>query len=166
MDSFPALTPEQRAIFAEYDAHVAQIVRDDGVFIHYVSGHEPVHESPCFAYTVGLHDLGHPELLAFELPAQTMAAILNDLSARVRAGERLRPGQPLSFSHWPHRVVPEVDPNPGQIAFQANDYYRLPPFAGVDLLQLTYDDREGRFPWDAGYATAAWIQPRPGEFCA
>ncbi|SFI28926.1 hypothetical protein SAMN04487751_0906 [Microbacterium saccharophilum] len=36
----------------------------------------------------------------------------------------------------------------------------------MPLLQLTYDDRDGRFPDEDGYADASWIQPRPGEFSA
>ena len=35
----------------------------------------------------------------------------------------------------------------------------LPPY------QLTYDDEQGRFPWDEGYADAD-IQPRPGTWRA
>jgi hypothetical protein len=33
------------------------------------------------------------------------------------------------------------------------------------VLQLTYDDLQGRFPWEPGYA-APYLQPRPGTFGA
>ena len=35
---------------------------------------------------------------------------------------------------------------------------------GTNLLQVTYDDVNGRVPWADGYAIPAWVQPRPGAF--
>jgi len=37
--------------------------------------------------------------------------------------------------------------------------------ASVPVLQLSYDDTAGRFPWEEGYATPE-MQPRPGTFRA
>ena len=65
---------------------------------------------------------------------------------------------------WPHRVLVEDVPNPGEIAFAANRYYQRPNEASVPLLQLTYDDRDGRFPTDDGYSNPDWVQPRPGDW--
>ncbi|GEP46529.1 hypothetical protein FVP74_05180 [Microbacterium saccharophilum] len=53
-----------------------------------------------------------------------------------------------------------------QYAFAANRFDQRPDEFSVPLLQLTYDDRDGRFPDEDGYADASWIQPRPGEFSA
>ncbi|WP_457098433.1 DUF4262 domain-containing protein [Microbacterium sp. P5_E9] len=50
--------------------------------------------------------------------------------------------------------------------FAANRFYQRPDEASVPALQLTYPDKEGRFPWDAGCSLPAWRQPRPGEFRA
>ena len=91
--------------------------------------------------------------------------VLNDLGERVRAGEALLPGQLVMFDDWPHRITPEPVPNPGDIVFSANDFYRRPDKHSVPVLQLTYDDTEGRFPRDDGYA-APEMQPRPGTFNA
>ena len=41
-----------------------------------------------------------------------------------------------------------------------------PSEVSVPVLQLTYDDKAGRFPWDVGYANAPELQPRPGTFQA
>jgi hypothetical protein len=56
-------------------------------------------------------------------------------------------------------------PNPGEILLGANGYYQRPPEYSVPALQLSYDDKEGRFPWEPGYASPA-MQPRPGTFAA
>lgn len=159
------------------DAHVASCIRKYGVFIQYVGG-GPCSAQCCdgggeggddagppFAYTVGLFGLGHPELLILGAGMETSAGVLNELSDRVRGGADLVPGELVTFDQWPHRIVPEVVPNPGEIVFGANRHYQRPDEASVPVLQLSYDDTAGRFPWEAGYV-APDRQPRPGTFRA
>ena len=155
------------------DARVVAAIRDFGWAITYVGGDScnrpgcdcPESEGPPFAYTVGLFDLGHPELLIFGVPPGTAAVVLNSLGDRIRAGENLLPGLELTFEEWPQRVIPEQIPNPGEIVFDSNRFYQRPDGHSVPVLQLSYDDAEGRFPWDEGYA-APEMQPRPGTFRA
>jgi hypothetical protein len=109
--------------------------------------------------------LGHAELLIVGVDPETAAGVLNTLGERIRAGEQLVPGIPVTFEEWPHTIVPEPVPNPGEILLRANDFYQRPPEYSVPALQLTYDDADGRFPWDEGYA-APHLQPRPGTFTA
>ena len=122
--------------------------------------------APDFTYTVGLFGLGHPELLIFSRPAMEAGRILNELGGRVRAGENLLPGRPLSLSSWGRRVVTEQVPNPGEVVVVANRFYVRPPADSVPVLQLSYDDPDGHFPWQPGYSEAAGRQPRPGTFWA
>jgi hypothetical protein len=103
--------------------------------------------------------------LIFGVPPGTAVDVLNDLGERVRSGTTLLPGQLIAFDTWPHRIIPEDVPNPGEIVFTANRYYRRPDEYSVPVLQLSYDDTAGRFPWDDGYA-APDMQPRPGTFRA
>lgn len=87
--------------------------------------------------------------------------MLKDVAGRVKAGEDLVPGQMLGFDPWPHKVVVEAVPNPGEIVVAANRHYQRPPQVSVPVLQLGYDDRAGRFPWEDDYVAPA-IQPRSG----
>jgi hypothetical protein len=112
-----------------------------------------------------LFGLAHPELLIVGAGVETSAGVLNDLGERVREGAALLPGQLITFDNWPHRIIPEAVPNPGEILLGANAYYQRPDEYSVPALQLSYDDKEGRFPWEAGYANPA-MQPRPGTFAA
>jgi hypothetical protein len=114
---------------------------------------------------VGLFGLGHPELLIFGVDPGTACGVLDDLGERVRGGEPLLPGITIEFDEWPHRIIPEVVPNPGDIVFFANIFYQRPDEASVPVLQLSYDDIEGRFPWEERYM-APEMQPRPGTFRA
>lgn len=156
------------------DENTKTIIRRHGWMIQYVGGglcgvpdcdaHDDP-DKPSFAYTVGLFGLGHPELLVFDLPPETASPLLNNLGERVRAGETLIPGQMITFEDWDHRVVIEEVPNPGEIVFSANRFYQRPAEYSVPVLQITYDDVEGRFPWDEGYDQRS-NQPRPGQFRA
>jgi len=154
-------------------AHIRDTIRERGWIIHYIGGGAcdvpgcdcPPGEKPPFAYTTGLFGLGHPELLIIGVDPHTAAGVLNTLGDRVRSGQDLMPGELITFEEWPHRIIPEQVPNPGDIVFSANDFYQRPDEHSVPVLQLTYDDTEGRFPWDDGYA-APELQPRPGTFSA
>jgi hypothetical protein len=155
------------------DAGLAHTIRRFGWAIQYVGGEScsrpgcqcsPSDEPP-FAYTIGMYGLSHPELLIVGADMETAANVLNDLGDRIRRGADLLPGQIITFEEWSHRIIPEVVPNPGEILFGANRYYQRPPEYSVSALQLSYDDNEGRFPWDPGYSSPA-RQPRPGTFAA
>jgi hypothetical protein len=157
----------------QQEAWLASTVRKHGWAIQYVGGEEcgvpgckcPPSDQPPFAYTVGLTGLSHPELVIVGVDPGTAAGVLNDLGERVRRGEALVAGQAVTFESWPHRVVPETLPNPGHILLSANSFYRRPPKYSVEAMQLSYDDLEGRFPWEAGYS-APHLQPRPGTWSA
>jgi hypothetical protein len=155
------------------DKRTAATIRKFGWLIEYVGGGccdvpgcdggDP--SVPPFGYTVGLFGLGHAELLIIGAPRDTTFGVLNDLGNRIRGGEDLIPGRLLTFEGWPHRMVVEAVPNPGEIVFAANRHYQRPDEASVPVYQLSYDDRAGRFPWEPDYA-APEMQPRPGMFRA
>ena len=164
---------QTQAWIDQEQARLADTIRKHGWAIQYVGGEScsrpgcncPKTEQPPFAYTIGLFGLAHPELLILGAGPQTSAGVLNDLGDRVREGAALLPGQLITFEGWPHRIIPEALPNPGEVLLGANAYYQRPAEYSVCALQLSYDDKEGRFPWEAGYSSPA-MQPRPGTFAA
>jgi hypothetical protein len=157
--------PQIQAWLDQEDTLVAQMIRKHGQFIQFVGG-GPGSIPPDFAYTVGLFGLGHPELVILSVGPQTACGVLNALGDRIRAGANLVPGELLTFDEWPHRIVVQEVPNPGEILFAANRHYQRPDAASVPAYQLTYDDKWGRFPWDDGYANRPELQPRPGTWTA
>lgn len=162
---------QTQAWLDQEDAKVSAIIRRYGWFIEYVGSEGCSHpgcsgepgEGPPFAYTIGLFGLGHAELLIIGVPSGTASRVLNDLGERIRGGADLVAGEMITFDGWPHRIIPEPLPNPGDIVFGANRHYQRPPEFSVPVLQLSYDDIAGRFPWQDGYA-APEMQPRPGTF--
>lgn len=170
------MTPEQRTAWLDQeDASVAATVRRHGTHITYVGGvcscpycttEGPAEgDGPTFGYTTGLFGMGYPELLIFGLDAATTATVLNELRDRVREGADLVPGEIITFEQWTRRIVPERVPNPGEIVFTANRFYRRSARRSVPVLQLSYDDEDGHFPWEPS-CSAAECQPRPGTFRA
>jgi hypothetical protein len=179
-----AIDPATRAWLDQDRRRTRDLIRTHGVAITYVSDdvdcpacragipggrRDPAHPADItpFAYTVGLFGIGHPELLVFGLDQSTACSVLNDVASRVRAGRDVGVGQLLTFlPRWSRRVLVEEVPNPGEIALAANAFYERPPQVSVGLLQLTYDDGNGLFPDQPGYALSAGVQPRPGTFRA
>jgi len=157
----------------QVDAQITATIRRKGWYITYIGGGtcsrpgcEPEPDDrPPFAYTIGLFGLNHPELVMVGVGKAVAAGVLNTLGRRIRGGDTLMLGQIVTIDDWPHRVVPEDVPNAGEIVLWANDYYHRPAEHSVPVLQLTYDDREGHFPWEEGYA-APDQQPRPGTWAA
>lgn len=70
---------------------------------------------------------------------------------------------PLNPKSGP-RTLPSCQPF-REIVFEANRFYKRPDPASIPVLQLSYNDLEGRYPWEEGYATPE-LQPRPGAFRA
>lgn len=177
-------TPAQLAWLDQDDQLTTELVRRHGWRIIYVvatgeTGPDCAPDCPCrrdgsdegpprpaFAYTVGLFGLGHPELLIFSVPPEVAAAVLNELASQISAGANLAPGRMLELPRWNRRAVTEQVANPGAIVYAANSFYRRPAEASVPVLQVGYDDRQGRFPWDPDYDEGAGRQPRPGTFAA
>lgn len=161
-------SPATGAWLDQEDQRVAATIRRHGCSIEYIYGCTcgSCDEPTSFAYSIGLFGLGHPELLILGAPQETAGGVINHLFARVQGGANLLPGELLTFPDWPTRIVVEAVPNPGQIVFAANRHYQRPDEASVPVLQLTWDDRNGKFPWDEGYSVPTSVQPRPGTFTA
>lgn len=166
-------TPEIAAFFDQEDARLADQIRRFGVSVQMIGGGRcsapgccsPVSDRP-FAYTVGLFGIGHPELVVVGLDISESSRALNAASRLVWEGGRILPGVEGTVTGWDRRFVAEAVPNPGDIAFNANNFYRRPAEFSVPLLQLSYPDKRGRFPSDPSYSGSRKRQPRPGEWDA
>lgn len=155
------------------DARLREVIRNHGWAIEYIGGgccsapgcDGGADEGPPFAYTVGLFGLGHPELLVFGLDMHDSQGLLNTVGDDIRAGGDLIPGIEFSIGEWPRKLIAEEVPNAGEIVFTANRFYQRPNEFSVPVLQLTYSDDNGLYPWDEEFDDAG-SQPRPGSFKA
>ena len=173
--SVPVMTdPQTTAWLDQEDTHLAQLIRAHRWAVQYVvPGDCADCDDPCdddggppFGYTVGLFGLGHPELVVVGLGHDNTHAILQRVAALVAGGRDLVPGELLTFPDRPDGLVVEELPNPGEVLFVANRHYQRPDEHSVPAYQLTWQHRDGTFPWDPGYPCDPACQPRPGMWRA
>lgn len=117
-----------------------------------------------FAYTVGLHGLGHPELLIAALTPDASKAVLNQLGRLVRDGRKLQPGDEFGGVIAAGYTLTICGPLTADglarypLGVAAALYGEQPP-----ALQVVWPDAEHRYPWDAAYRelTQPLLAPPP-----
>ena len=130
---------------------VAEAITTDGYAMPYIF-------TPCghgaLAYTVGMTDKEHPELVVTGLPIETAAQVVRAVITRIRDEGPIAPRQELweIIEAWPLR---EVVANPAPL-FITKKFYPLTEFTAVQLL---WPDNNGRFDGDEGYTLDRHIQP-------
>jgi uncharacterized protein DUF4262 len=156
--------PQTTAWLDQEDAHLAQVIRGSRWAVQYVGPGEAPDE-PAFGYTVGLFGLGHPELVVVGLGPDAAHGLLDEVAGMVADGRDLVPGF-VSPGGWAGRLFVEACPNPGEVLFAANRFYRRPAEYSVPAFQLTWPHADGSFPWDPGHPCGPGCQPRPGTWRA
>lgn len=108
-----------------------------------------------FAYTVGLHDLGLPELLITGLAPQTSLRLLNSIAHYLADdGMRLRPGEHIDYQNQFMLEVVEVEHPDVHLKFACALFGEA-----VRALQLVWTDDRHRWPWDRGWSHERARQP-------
>jgi hypothetical protein len=107
-----------------------------------------------YAYTVGLHERGLPELLVTGLSPQPAARMLNSVASYLVDGGRPVPGQLISIAGGALLEVVQVQ-HPDVHMNVAVAFY------GTDLqaLQLVWPDDRGHRPWCGAFTNGAIRQP-------
>lgn len=113
------------------------------------------HDKRPFAYTVGLHDRGLPELLITGLNPQISARVLNSIAHQmVDDGEVLEPAMHIDYQDRFLIEVVEVEHPDVHLKFAVR-------ICGPDVraLQLVWADDRERLPWDPGWGHGRHRQP-------
>lgn len=108
---------------------------------------------PSFYYSVGLTQLGHPEVIIFGLPVKAGTQTINRYFYEVTNG--LITDEPQAINNWfnlPVHVI-EVDEDASQyFGQQAYQYYlRENPALTPKFVQIVLTDRHGVAPWDEDF---------------
>jgi len=115
-----------------------------GWFVQAVGGDR---HHPPFAYTVGLTDYGHPELLVNGLPQERARSLLNSVAHNVLFHRGpFDPGQVIVGTGGPTIEVVDL-PEPTAHLFTAVNLYG----PTIRAQQLVYADDRGNWPWDVGF---------------
>lgn len=119
----------------------------------------PAHDEDClFAYTVGLTDHRHRELIIAGLHPLIAHALLGDLAIQViHHRARFTHGQRLYDLIAGYDAV-VVEGPATQVLHPGTAYARYGP-TRVAIAQIVWPDRDSRFPWDEGYSLPPHAQP-------
>lgn len=106
---------------------------------------------PSFAFTLGLWKTwGHPELICFGLPVNTLQQVLNTAGELIKNGAQLQTDKSYDdfFEQSEVRVLQVDKENLGDYFGYALDYYKT---ESLPALQLVWQDRKQLFPWEEGF---------------
>lgn len=132
-----------QATIEDYLDILRDIINDHGWAVQFIeSQRQP------FAYTVGLHERGLPELLITGLAPENARRLLNSIAHQiVEDGIDLQPAMHIDFQGEYMLEVVEVDRPDVHLKFAAA---LLSPH--IRALQLVWTDDPHRWPWDHGWA--------------
>jgi hypothetical protein len=106
-----------------------------------------------FAYTIGLHDLGVPELLVTGVSTQRARRLLNGVAWHVLCDGPPAPGEQLPVPGGPLVEFVEVDHPDAHMGWAV-------AFGGpLRALQVVWADGRGRWPWAAAFCDGRTRQP-------
>lgn len=111
-----------------------------------------------FAYTVGLTELGHPEIFISGMLGENCHLAFTDIYKAIKAGHQFKAGEVnTTLAHLPvafRTLIPEIAV---ELCEQVMTYY---PSRQPTFLQLVLPDREGHLPWQEGYDVEYMRQQR------
>jgi hypothetical protein len=125
-------------------------IRDHGWVVQFVED-----DRRPFAYTIGLHDLGLPELMLTGLSSRSAYRVLNSIAHTMVDDDTVfAPGSHIDYQDEFLLEVVEVEHPDVYLAFAIR-------LGGPELraLQLVWTDSRGRFPWEPGWRHGRRRQP-------
>lgn len=134
----------------DYLEILRETIRGHGWAVQYVED-----DRAPFAYTIGLHDVGLPELLMTGLAPLPTHRLLNSLAhAMVDDGTVYAPGMHIDYQDEFLLEVVEVEHPDAHLNFAI-------ALCGPDVraLQLVWADSRGRWPWDGRWGYGRRRQP-------
>jgi hypothetical protein len=133
----------------DYFDEVRETIRKHGWMVQYVES-----DRTPFAYTIGLHDWGLPELLITAVSPQRATRVLNTVARDAVSGKSLIPGEQIKVASGPLIEIVEMGHPDAHLNFAV-------ALGGPDIraLQLVWADGRGRWPWSAAFCDGRRRQP-------
>jgi len=124
-------------------------MRKNGWAVQYVES-----DRTPFAYTIGLHDWGLPELLVTGVSPPRASRLLNGVARDALRGLSLTPGSQIKVHAGPLIEIVDVDQPDAHMGWAIES-------GGPDVRarQLVWADGRGRWPWFATFCDGRRRQP-------
>lgn len=108
-------------------------------------------QGPRFAYTIGMTDIGHPELLVIGLPDELAGLVFNQVHDELRTGQRSGTELVIEKILSVPLQVHATDPGKSSTyTIQGDEYYRIRGLKPV-YSQLIWPDPAGVYPHQDGF---------------
>jgi hypothetical protein len=133
----------------DYLEVVRTTMRKNGWAVQYVESNR----TP-FAYTIGLHDWGLPELLVTGVSTPRASRLLNGVAQDALRGLSLTPGSQIKPEAGPLIEIVAVDHPDAHMGWAIES-----GGPEVRALQLVWADGRGRWPWSATFCDGRRRQP-------
>ena len=130
-----------------------RIIRQEGWAVQYVED-----DKKPFAYTIGLHDRGLPELLVTGLSPSWAAQLLKCMAREALDGRDLKPG--MRITHHSTEIIETVEVDHPDAHM---DWAIAMQGPGVRAIQLVCADNRGRWPWSPDFDEGRGTQPVLGK---
>lgn len=128
----------------DYLEHMLDLVARYGWAIQGVS-RDGLH--PPWAYTVGLTEAGHPELVVTGMSVTRATGLLNEVASHaIHADAPMRAGQRVPLIGGPTIEFVQLAATTSRLVTVIDIYGRA-----IRALQIAYTDDRGRWPWENGY---------------
>ncbi|AYG47773.1 DUF4262 domain-containing protein (plasmid) [Pseudomonas sp. Leaf58] len=140
---------------------ITQNIEKYGLHVQYVFASE---DTPSFIYTIGMTDIGAPELLVFSLPPQDLYEAISQLYHEMRMGQRPKDSDRITDLWSVPMILESVDrEDAAQYTLQAEAYYRGKGVKPV-YKQMVWPDTHGKYPHQYGFdKTLRASQPYLGK---
>jgi hypothetical protein len=123
-------------------------VKENGWTAQFIQGPMP------FAYTIGLHERGLPELLVTGMPPERANLVLDTVAKYLVRGGRPVPGERMLIGGELLLEFVQVQHPVAHLKFAYSIYG-----PGLRALQLVWPDEEGHLPWCAEFRNGDVRQP-------
>lgn len=108
-------------------------------------------QGPRFAYTIGMTDIGHPELLVIGLPDELAGLVFNQVHNELRTGQRTGRELMIEKILSVPLLVHATDPGKScAYTIQGDEHYRIRGLRPV-YSQLIWPDPAGIYPHQEGF---------------
>jgi hypothetical protein len=133
----------------DYLGVVRETIRKHGWMVQYVES-----DRTPYAYTIGLHDWGLPELLMTGASPQRATRLLNTVARDAMAGTALTAGKQIKIPAGPLVEIVEMSRPDAHLKFAV-------ALGGPDIraLQVVWADGRGRWPWSVTFCDGRRRQP-------
>lgn len=144
-------------------AMLAKVIREHGMAIQFVFATEE-EPGPNFAYTIGMTDIGAPELIVFGFPQQLAGGVMNHLFNEMRTCQLQRDLDKVEDLLSVPLLLESIDSDvASEFTVQAEVYYeqrgRKPVYK-----QMLWPDEQGIYPNQKGFDKALReVQPYLGN---